>query len=195
MRRWSAGAGAGTVTQTGVLGLMVWQQDMPRRPGHDSCDESTASGQAVAERVSVAGAASYTHLTDCETECNGLLTHDRVLKLDAAGITAMKPVNAALTSSGDSCRGYVFAYPSRAPRWTAAALPAQAGCIIKHRREVIFTSRASVRQVHCFHSQASAVLVTRALYEYTPVPGAYEAAGRCKLSNAVRRGPAVSRGS
>ena len=93
---------------------MVWQQDMPRRPGHDSCDESTASGQAVAERVSVAGASSYTHLTDCETEWNGLLTHDRVLKLDAAGITAMKPVNAALTSSGDSCRGYVFAYPSRA---------------------------------------------------------------------------------
>ena len=39
-------------------------------------------------------ASVYTQLTDCETECNGVLTYDRILKPNAAKI---KAANDALT--------------------------------------------------------------------------------------------------
>ena len=42
-------------------------------------------------------ASVYTQPTDCETECNGLLTYDRVLKLDAAGVKMVRSANDALT--------------------------------------------------------------------------------------------------
>ena len=42
-------------------------------------------------------ASVYTQLTDVETECNGLLTYDRVWKLDAAGVRAVSAANDALT--------------------------------------------------------------------------------------------------
>lgn len=40
-------------------------------------------------------ASVYTQITDCETECNGLLTYDRILKTDALKI---KAANDALTT-------------------------------------------------------------------------------------------------
>ena len=37
-------------------------------------------------------ASVYTQITDCETECNGLLTYDRLMKPDAQKIKAANDV-------------------------------------------------------------------------------------------------------
>ena len=49
-------------------------------------------------------ASVYTQLTDVETECNGLLTYDRVWKLDAAGVRAVSAANDALTGGNLGAR-------------------------------------------------------------------------------------------
>ena len=42
----------------------------------------------IAQNFSALSAAVYTQITDVETECNGLLTYDRLLKADPARIRA-----------------------------------------------------------------------------------------------------------
>ena len=63
----------------------------------------------------------YPQLTDCETECNGLLTYGHRLKLDAAGVEAVRAANDALTQPAEGVQ------PHRVVRTGVRAMASQSG--------------------------------------------------------------------